>query len=171
MRKKSVYRFEYFTLYINYNPKITEIIMNLLIPIVNTKNLPYCVEFLKETFPSVLKTQCFNEGNLKFEKEVEKTEIGHLLEHILIEHICLALIAKGKDYAECQGRTDWNWNEEREGTFHIFIDTANINLPLFNECIKKSISLLEGLLATSVIYTYVPENTLPDQSEKRVLTL
>jgi hypothetical protein len=145
--------------------------MKLSIPIVNTKNLPYCTEYLRETFPSVLRTQCFNEGNLKFEKEVEQTEIGHLFEHVLIDKICLSQIANGKESAECEGRTDWNWNEEKEGTFHVYIDTTDINYKIFFECIYKSVSLLEGLLATSVIYTYVPEDEIPEQSEPMVLTI
>ncbi|OGG05565.1 hypothetical protein A2872_00185 [Candidatus Gottesmanbacteria bacterium RIFCSPHIGHO2_01_FULL_42_12] len=126
----------------------TDMVMKMLIPVVNTSALPRTYAFLTKNSPTVLKTHCFNEENLPFSMEVKATEIGHLFEHLLLDHICLAKVRGGAKLAQHCGRTDWNWERDPWGLFHISIDCGKKDREYFREATFQSISLLEKLLET-----------------------
>src|ERR1700737_3152384 len=106
-----------FTLAIIQRTNFTKIIMQSP-NYINTGEIPFIVDQLKEYLPNVLMTQCYNEDNLPFALEVRNTEIGHLFEHILLEYLCQLKIAKGFAKAEFAGRTRWNWIKDPRGKFH-----------------------------------------------------
>lgn len=130
--------------------------MQLKTSIVNTRDIPYTVIFLKNHLPGVLRTDCFNEGNLTFEEEVVATELGHLFEHILLETICSIKYSQGFSNAIYNGVTSWNWKKDPYGMFRISIDTGHEEEPLFHISINKTIELFEGLLNLSSSSVSVP---------------
>ena len=98
-----------FLLQIKHDKTYTRIDMRALSSTVNTIDLPQTFMILKKELPSILKSKCFNDKNLTFSREVRQTEIGHLFEHILIEHMCLIKIPY-VDEVSYAGRTFWNTN-------------------------------------------------------------
>ena len=99
----------------------TKIIMDLLYNQINTKEIPFIEDLLKENLPSVLAATCYNDLDLPFDEEVRNTEIGHLFEHILLEYLCQNRLAKGAKRATFSGRTKWNWTRDPFGRFHIHL--------------------------------------------------
>ncbi|MBI3984666.1 MAG: hypothetical protein HY344_01835 [Candidatus Levybacteria bacterium] len=134
--------------------------MQVLINFVNTKNLPNTYLFLKKHFPSVLKTECFNEDNLNFEKEVRSTEIGHLFEHIFIDVLCFEKIKFGFNEAVFNGRTFWNWKRDAFGKFHIYVDIKNEDGIFLGGAFTKTIGLLEQILESNKFFS-TDKNFLP----------
>ena len=124
--------------------------MKLFIPVVNTRDLPHTDQFLKENFPSVLTTECFNDDNLPFNIEVKATELGHLFEHILLDQLCLIKLSSG-DYHQAMftGRTDWDWGRDQRGIFHITISVSESENYLLARAIKKTVALTESLINAS----------------------
>jgi len=123
--------------------------MQLHTVFVNTCDFPETLEFLKNNYPSVLKTQCFNDKNLPFETEVVATEIGHLFEHILIDTLCSLKIKKGARTAIFNGTTSWNWLENPRGSFLIYIDACSSDYDLLIEALKLTINLTKNLMEPS----------------------
>ncbi len=149
-----------FYLTINQEINSSYIVMGLYTPIVNTRYLPQTTAILKRLCPSVLLTKCFNEDNLPFAKEVKKTEIGHLFEHLLLEFICLEKIKGGQGTVAHNGRTDWNWVEDIEGVFHIYVDSGWADEPYFSRALEKTMSVVEQILLSSTFdhpYDQLPE--------------
>ncbi len=152
-----------FNLSIKLDGVQTKMIMKLGGEIVNTRHLPKTLDIIKGNIPSVLQSTCYNDDNMPFSKEVIKTELGHLFEHILIEYMCLSKMESGAHSAEYSGVTKWNWKIHPMGTFHITVSSGPDDLPFFSEAIKKTISLTEYLLmahATTQVmnqsFTYEP---------------
>src|SRR6185369_7243422 len=108
-----------YSLQVNQSPFKTNIQMNLRTDFYHTGNLPSTLSQLKQALPGVLKSKCFNEGNLPFSKEVLNTEIGHLFEHILLEYLCSVKISQGAKRAVFKGVTTWDWKKDVKGTYHI----------------------------------------------------
>ncbi len=134
-----------FTLRIKHTGLETKMIMRINNNIINTKMLPRTLETIKKTIPSVLRSTCYNDNNTPFYKEVLRTEIGHLFEHILIEYMCLIKMQTGALAAEYSGVTKWNWVVHPVGSFHITVSSGKEDLLYFSEAIKKTISLTEYL--------------------------
>ncbi|MDP2637812.1 MAG: hypothetical protein Q8P26_02015 [Candidatus Levybacteria bacterium] len=120
--------------------------MRLNIPIVNTSSLPYTSLLLKKNIPSILWSKCFNPNKYSFPKEVQKTEIGHLFEHILLECLSQQRIKDGKLNSVFNGLTQWDWTKEARGTFHITIDVGYNDKKTFEKAIEKSISIIRLIL-------------------------
>lgn len=150
MIKKLAYNSDLFTLKIKQTKKLTSINMQLFTPFVSTSEVPYTLDFLKSNYPTVLKTQCFNEKNLPFAIEVTATEIGHLFEHILIDELCSLKIKSGAKSAIFNGNTSWNWKTHPYGSFQIWIDIGRKDLPLLIEGLKKAILLTNQLIQPKV---------------------
>ncbi len=149
------YNCQYFSLKIAQKKHTSNIVFTISPSFVTTKMAPQTLSILKSNLPSVLRTKCFNDKNLSFEKEVVKTEIGHLFEHIFIENLSLLKIQNGFDYAEFNGRTSWNWNKEETGIFHIFIDAGKEDDAYFFEALKESILLTNSVIESSLsIYDF-----------------
>ncbi len=152
MCKKKYYQSDTFSLDIFQTATNTDLTMELHKPIVNTKELPHTLPFLREHFPGVLRTKCYNEQNLPFKKEVVRTEIGHLFEHIILEELCSLKIADGACTAIHSGETSWNWVEEAEGIFHITIDIGNREFMVLSKAVSKASYLIESLFAVNKLY-------------------
>ncbi len=127
--------------------------MQILNGFVNTKDFPNTVFFLKKYFPSVLTTECFNDENLDFEKEVINTEIGHLFEHIFLDLLCIEKIKFGYKTAVFNGRTFWNWEEDTFGNFHIFINVKRKDYIFLSEAFNKTIALVEQVFETNKFFS------------------
>lgn len=150
MIKKLSYNSDLFSLKIKQTKKITEIDMQLFTPFVNTSELPYTLDFLESEYPTVLKTECFNENNLPFIVEVNATEIGHLFEHILIDELCSLKIKAGAKSAIFNGNTSWNWKINPYGSFQIWIDIGKDDLNLLIEGLKKTIYITKKLIQPNI---------------------
>jgi hypothetical protein len=123
------------------------IVMQLNTDIVNTQFLPKTLSILQSQFPGVLRTACFNDQNLPFVEEVKRTEIGHLFEHILLESLCLEKMALGATQVCFNGRTDWNWQKEERGKFHIFVDRAEEAKPVLSKALDTATHYTKMILA------------------------
>jgi hypothetical protein len=137
----------FFTLDVKATPKHTSITMHLKYPVVNTAKIPATYTVLKKMLPTILISQCYNEGNLPFYKEVRETEIGHLFEHIILEYLCEGKLANGCNEAAYAGKTNWDWLHDPYGTFHIVISSGEEDIDIFPHALEKSISLLKYILA------------------------
>lgn len=115
---------------------------------ISTEGLPYTFDILKTFLPSVLTSECFNDQNLPFHKEVKNTEIGHLFEHILLEYMCQLKIAKGNKYASYSGRTRWNWQADPRGMFHIHINCSLKDADIFPTAVDQALSLMKIILTS-----------------------
>lgn len=136
-----------FSLAVKQNRSQTKIIMTLTQgQSINTRELPQTYQLLKTHLPSILKSTCYNENNYSFAKEVLRTEIGHLFEHILIEYMCILKVAMGYDDVEYSGVTKWNWVLHPKGTFHITISAGYEEVQIFSQAMQKSIELINTVL-------------------------
>ena len=155
LQNASVYSVEeLFSLSIRHNLQNTHIIMKLLIPTVNTRDIPWTYTTLEKHLPSILRSTCFNEEKLPFSLEVRQTEIGHLFEHILLEFLCQGKLLKGHKRAIFSGNTQWNWRREPRGMFHIFVKMYPSDIDIFPEALEKSITLAKIILRNEVMETY-----------------
>lgn len=128
----------FFSLQLKMSKNRVHIVMQLNTEIVNTQFLPKTRAILEAQFPGVLHTACFNEQNLPFSEEVKQTEIGHLFEHILLESLCVEKMALGYEQACFNGRTDWNWQKEKRGKFHIFVDGVEDAKPFLSKALDTA---------------------------------
>jgi hypothetical protein len=125
----------------------TRIVMQMLYNQVNTREIPHIVELLEMHLPNVLHTQCFNDDGLPFRMEVKNTEIGHLFEHILLEYLCQAKIAKGANQASYSGNTKWNWVRDPRGMFHIRLSCGVKDADILAPSLEKTIDLMKIILS------------------------
>ena len=133
--------------YTNESIKMT---LRLNTPHISTKAFPKTYEILQKIVPSVLTSQCFNDQNLPFEEEVKATEMGHLLEHILLEYLCIEKMSTGSFEADFSGETSWNWTEDPHGTFMISIDCSFEDYVHFLPALEKSIGVVEEILVSKL---------------------
>lgn len=140
--------FETKHLFLSYSYSKNNIRMSLKIntPHISTKSFPKTYAILKEIVPSVLTSQCFNDQNIPFNKEVKNTEMGHLLEHILLEFLCVEKMNDGSEEADFSGETAWNWTRDPYGTFMITIECSFSDYIFFLPALEKSIQILEIIL-------------------------
>lgn len=137
-----------FSLALHQDSKRTQITMRLFTFVVNTGYVPDTYRVLQEYLPTVLRAKCFNQGNLPFKEEVRKTEIGHLFEHVLIEYICQLKLLEGV-HSVHNGVTEWNWQCDNKGVFHITVDAGNSEEDIFFSALEKSILLMNTILQSS----------------------
>lgn len=128
--------------------------MLLLKDPVNTSDIPSTYDVLQYFLPGVLNTECFNDQGLPFSREVKKTEIGHLFEHILLEYMCQLKIGKGYKSAIYAGRTKWNWERDPRGVFHIRINCTLKDADIFPPALEKSIKLMKIILGRQSGYSF-----------------
>lgn len=126
----------------------TQIEMTLLSPHLTTKNLPETAKILKKYAPSVLCTKCHNDAHLPFRKEVKDTEMGHLFEHLLIDHLSQRDANQGIDRTY-YGVTEWDWRIDPRGTFHITLSAGEKDQSSLYEAITDSYQLLEKILCST----------------------
>jgi len=140
------YSSSHFSLAMRQVKKNTKFIMNLKSDIISTHDLPDTQSILKQILPSIFKSTCYNEYKYTFKKEVTKTEIGHLFEHILIEYLCLYKISEGCEEAEYSGLTKWNWKLHPKGSFHITVSAGRDDVVILSSALEKSIMLINRIL-------------------------
>lgn len=145
-----------FSLTIIHTRYATTMTMFLRTAIINTREIPYTFPVLKENLPSILIAQCFNDDNIPFAQEVKSTEIGHLFEHIMLEHLCLLKLAQGHKKATYRGETNWNWKRDIRGTFHIHINSSFKDEDIFDEALNRSIELTVKIIQTRKEYAFDP---------------
>ena len=119
-------------------------------PHISTKAFPATYKILDESIPSVLTSQCFNDQNLPFCVEVKATEMGHLLEHVLLEYLCIEKLNNGSEEADFSGETSWNWTREPHGTFTIAINCPMNDYIFFFPALEKSIQIIEKILLSKI---------------------
>lgn len=114
---------------------------------INTRNIPATIPVLSQDLPSIFKCQCFNDQKKNFREESEETELGHLFEHVMLEHLCMEKLASGAEEAIYEGVTKWNWTKETPGTFNIEITAGIEDLDYIRKAFDRSISLLTKILS------------------------
>lgn len=135
-----------FSLGVTQKKYSTTIRMQLLSSQLNTNDIPFISELLKQHLPSVLRTECFNDENLPFALEVKNTEIGHLFEHILLDYLCQLKVAKGSADAVFAGRTKWNWFRDPKGMFHINLNCGFQDADILPLALERTIALMRIIL-------------------------
>lgn len=110
----------------------------------STSDLPVTYQILKENIPTVFDNECFNTEDLPFEIEVRKTEVGHLLEHLILENLKIESWRMSQP-ADFVGQTTWNWYREKYGKFNIEIWLDFKSRRFFKRAFRKSIFLLEKI--------------------------
>jgi hypothetical protein len=128
-----------------YNKK-TKIKMQMVSPILTTTTIPDVIGFLEQNLPSVLRNKCFNDKKLPFHKEVTRTEIGHLFEHVLLEYLCLEKRLLGYKKVCFSGVTQWNWEVDKRGVFHITVNAGFSEKEILGKAMNKGINLMNDLL-------------------------
>ncbi|MBI4066868.1 hypothetical protein HY407_00650 [Candidatus Gottesmanbacteria bacterium] len=151
LNTKSIYQSSLFSLTISQSSLTTLITMRLHTSVVNTQYIPDTYSLLEKFIPSVLGSKCFNDHKFAFREESQKTEIGHLFEHILLEYLCLLKLSYGVTDPIYNGLTTWDWQKDKRGTFHISLDIGRNELDLFIQALKKSILLLNRILYTKTV--------------------
>src|SRR5579859_3857032 len=109
---------------------------------INTRTIPSAVSVLNKHLPVIFECKCFNEENKNFRQESKQTELGHLFEHIMLEYLCMAKLADGRNEATYEGVTSWNWLKEKEGTFNIEITAGMEDLKFIRKAFRRSTKLL-----------------------------
>lgn len=135
-----------YTLSIDRRPTKTCILMKLLIPEVNTSYFPQTHQLLQLYLPTIFKSACYNDEHLPFAKEVARTELGHLFEHILLEYLCIIQLENGLDYASYEGVTNWDWTHDPKGTFHITIHAKSEELERLTIAVERTVQLMNIIL-------------------------
>lgn len=116
----------------------------ILHPAVNTCELPKTLSVLTNTLPSIFTNKCYNYKGLPFKKEVQATQVGHLLEHLILENLkIMAMKEFGK--ACYRGETSWDWIQESYGKFNIVIESDAKSKKFYKEAIKNAIEVLEEI--------------------------
>ncbi len=138
-----------FSLTIQHNADNTVMTMRLFTQQINTKDLPGTFQILLSKLPHVLESKCFNDEDLPFLQEVKATEIGHLFEHILLEYLCQEKVSRGYTEATYNGVTNWNWKQDKYGTFYITVDAGFEDLSIFPNALQKTVTLIQAVLQTS----------------------
>lgn len=135
-----------FSLSLQREEKLMYMKMQIHSETITTKSLPHTLSILKEVCPRVLKTQCFNNDNLPFYKEVQNTEIAHMFEHILLAHLCEMCIKHEIKGVVFNGKTNWNWIREKKGLFHIYIHPIDMVSSLFYQATRRAIEITEFIM-------------------------
>jgi hypothetical protein len=85
-----------------------------------TDKVPHLPRLLLKMFPHLEHHSCDNGRGYTFRKEAEATEIPHLLEHLIIE-----LQGQALHHEVLKGETQWNWQVDVRGRFHVYVQYEN----------------------------------------------
>jgi hypothetical protein len=85
-----------------------------------TDKVPHLPRLLFKMFPHMEHHRCDNGRGYTFRKEAEATEIPHLLEHLIIE-----LQGQALHHDVLKGETQWNWQVDPRGRFHVYVQYEN----------------------------------------------
>ena len=143
------YTHQLFSLKTQFRTDETNILMCLNTSTNNTSELPETYSILSNQLPSIFSCECFNDYNLPFSQEVQRTELGHLFEHILIEYLYEEKLALGLDDFELSGETAWDWKCDPRGTFYISINAKDLDRKIFINAFEKGVLLLQKILLST----------------------
>jgi len=83
----------------------------------STRHAPHIPKLLFKLFPHLARHRCDNENGYTFRRECQETEIPHLFEHLIIE-----LQGQALRISALKGETQWNWEVDPRGRFHVHVD-------------------------------------------------
>lgn len=156
----------FFSLAIKSKSSETYLDMCIFSKTVNTAAIPQTSYILSELLPSIHASRCFNDEGLPFSKEVKRTEIGHLFEHILLEYIYQLKIDQGSTNLLITGETSWNWERDPFGMFHIIISIGLNDINTLPHALNSSIILFEKILSYDPYHGY---SKTPTSHQKQTL--
>ncbi|MDX1932905.1 MAG: hypothetical protein SFU56_09900 [Capsulimonadales bacterium] len=103
-----------------------------------TSQMPHITRGLFRLIPRLASHTCHNGKGKSFRQECRNTEIPHLFEHLIIE---LQLMAQQNADDHLRGETEWNWQQDPYGRFHVTVEYQDEMLAI------GSIRLAERILA------------------------
>jgi hypothetical protein len=129
--------------------------VRLLVPraILFTSELPGFDARLLHRLPLLWSTICHNDDGLSFVDELRATEMGHV-----VEHVVLALLILNGIYAK--GTTEWNWLEEPEGSFAITLDGEGLDHSVVEMALANAIEIIEATLRPHVCMMAQPQDNM-----------
>jgi hypothetical protein len=87
-----------------------------------TSQVPHVPRGLFRMLPRLGKHTCHNDRGVSFKQECRQTEIPHLFEHLIIE---LQLQAQQQETDYLTGETEWDWQVDPRGYYHVYVDYDN----------------------------------------------
>ncbi len=138
--------YDFCSLSFDYQPEQTIIDMALTIPHVTTATMPQTFLFLEKFAPTVLLTTCHNDLDLSFAEEVKDTELGHLFEHLVLDHLARHDRSDSVMPRIYTGTTDWNWYINPRGTFSITLSVGENEKHRLSEAIDWACAILERII-------------------------
>lgn len=115
---------------------------------VSTSSFPRTHDILEKEYPEVLRTNCFNEFGLPFDKEVVNTELAHLFEHILIQKLAYKRYQKSKVDKQYTGETEWCCDNEPVKEYNITLNANVADIDVFPEALAESSSLVSSIMSS-----------------------
>lgn len=113
-------------------------------PAIHTAQLPETHDFLEQNLASIFENQCFNYAKRPFAEEVKSTEIGHLLEHLILEFM---KVEAEKEFGNVsfRGETVWDWKNDPRGTYWINIKSRKPWRKYFPVALDQAVKMLDEL--------------------------
>lgn len=111
-----------------------------------SSQVPGFAKSLLLMLPALEDHVCHNRKGLSFTREVEDTELGHVLEHVI-----LALLGQRGIYTK--GQTTWNWDRDPIGMYHITVQTGR------KYVMKESILVAQAILTNALVGPVVKFST------------
>jgi len=109
-----------------YSPNRVKLVVEMADPnCYSTQDAPHIPKLLFRLFPHLARHRCDNDRGHSFRRECRRTEIPHLLEHLIIE-----LQGQAQGSGLLKGETQWNWRVDPRGRFHVYVDYDNEMLVL-----------------------------------------
>lgn len=136
----------HFDLDVSYSKGYINLLMHLKNRPYTTTSLPHTYTVLKKMIPSVFMCECINEKKLPFSEEVKNTEVGHLLEHLILEHLYRLKFSHLSSNTSFSGFTRWDWKKDKAGTFHIEVILKQEEMFLFHKALIQSCDILNTIL-------------------------
>ena len=142
----SLYETPFYSLLLSYSDSHFIVKGRLLNGLSKTTQIPQTSQLLEQYLPQIFSCSCFNDANIPFSQELQQTELGHLLEHILLEFLCKEKLSHGATSAVFDGVTKWYVDTPQE--FEIFISKDKYDLPLFAQALKRSLFVFDKIIST-----------------------
>ena len=147
----------------------------VLSPATNTRLLPSTIKILDQYIPTIFDNECFNGQNLPFRVEAANTEIGHLLEHLILEN--LKLLSEEKyGVGDFSGSTSWDWHKDCVGKFNIVIFAQSIERDMFATAFRTSVWILNKIFDCDASIersevNHIPRPIAPSESSQSSLMI
>lgn len=139
-----VYNSSNFNLDLAFTSNKLELTQQVFHTFINTEDLPSTQKYLSLNLPTIFNSRCFNPKKLSFFEEVKKTEIGHLLEHLILEYLKLS-VAKQSSCNIFNGVTCWNYSKYGFGKYFITITPNQFSLSDFVTSVYQASHTLDDL--------------------------